>query len=72
MTAAATETGYRAVIHSAAATPASDGEGVNLLRVIGTPALQMIDPFLMLDEFGSPEPARHDSGFPDQDRKSVV
>lgn len=65
MTAAATETGYRAVIHSAAATPASDGEGVNLLRVIGTPALQMIDPFLMLDEFGSPEPARHDSGFPD-------
>lgn len=56
---------YRAVIHSAAATAASDGEGVKLLRVIGTPSLQMIDPFLMLDEFGSPEPARHDSGFPD-------
>ena len=33
--------------------PASDGAGVKLTRVIGTPQLDMLDPFLMLDEFGT-------------------
>ena len=31
----------------------SDGAGVNLTRIIGTPELNMLDPFLLLDEFGS-------------------
>ena len=32
---------------------ASDGAGVKLKRSIGTPEADYIDPFLMLDEFGS-------------------
>ena len=31
----------------------SDGAGVKLKRSIGTPEADYIDPFLMLDEFGS-------------------
>ena len=30
----------------------SDGAGVNLKRIIGNPELNMLDPFLLLDEFG--------------------
>ena len=33
--------------------PASDGDGVKMLRVLGQPQLQNLDPFLMLDAFGS-------------------
>ena len=29
----------------------SDGAGVNLTRIIGSPELNMLDPFLLLDEF---------------------
>ena len=32
---------------------ASDGAGVKLKRSIGTPEANYVDPFLMLDEFGS-------------------
>ncbi len=45
--------------------PATDGAGVKLKRVIGTSALELIDPFLMLDEFGSDDPASWIAGFPD-------
>ena len=45
--------------------PATDGAGVKLKRMIGTPALDLIDPFLMLDEFGSDDPASWIAGFPD-------
>jgi redox-sensitive bicupin YhaK (pirin superfamily) len=45
--------------------PATDGAGVKLKRVIGTQALDMIDPFLMLDEFGSDDPESWIAGFPD-------
>ena len=44
---------------------ASDGAGVKLTRVIGQPALQDLDPFLMLDEFGSDDPSAYIAGFPD-------
>ncbi len=43
----------------------SDGAGVKLTRVIGTPLLRRVDPFLMLDEFGSDEPTDYLAGFPD-------
>jgi redox-sensitive bicupin YhaK (pirin superfamily) len=43
----------------------SDGAGVKLTRVIGTPLLRRIDPFLMLDEFRSDEPQDYLAGFPD-------
>jgi hypothetical protein len=45
--------------------PATDGAGVKLKRVIGTPALDALDPFLMLDEFGSDDPQSWIAGFPD-------
>ncbi|MEQ1881333.1 MAG: pirin family protein [Burkholderiales bacterium] len=38
---------------------------MKLLRVIGSQALDMIDPFLMLDEFGSDDPNSWIAGFPD-------
>ena len=45
--------------------PASDGAGVKLTRVIGTPQLDLLDPFLMLDEFGTDRPQDYLAGFPD-------
>ena len=45
--------------------PASDGAGVKLNRVIGTGQLPDLDPFLMLDEFRSDDPAAYIAGFPD-------
>ncbi len=45
--------------------PASDGAGVKLTRVIGTPQLEMLDPFLMLDEFGTDKAEDYLAGFPD-------
>jgi len=43
----------------------SDGAGVKLTRVIGSQALPDLDPFLMLDEFGTDEPQDYLGGFPD-------
>lgn len=48
-----------------AGMPASDGAGVRLTRVIGTPQLDHLDPFLMLDEFGTDRPQDYLAGFPD-------
>ncbi len=45
--------------------PASDGAGVKLTRIIGQRALEMLDPFLMLDEFGSDAATDYIAGFPD-------
>ena len=44
--------------------PTSDGAGVSLTRVIGTGQLPALDPFLMLDEFGSDRPGDYIAGFP--------
>ena len=45
-------------------TATSDGAGVNLTRIIGSPELNMLDPFLLLDEFGSDDPNDYIAGFP--------
>ena len=42
----------------------SDGAGVNLTRIIGSQSLDMLDPFLLLDEFGSDNPDDYLAGFP--------
>jgi len=42
----------------------SDGAGVRLTRLIGTPTLDMLDPFLMLDAFKSDDPDDYLAGFP--------
>lgn len=54
----------RKVIEVINATPASDGDGVKLLRVFGGRGPERFDPFLMLDEFGSNEASDYIGGFP--------
>ncbi|MFT6086676.1 MAG: redox-sensitive bicupin YhaK (pirin superfamily) [Glaciecola sp.] len=44
--------------------PSSDGAGVKLKRVIGQPMLKNLDPFLLLDEFGSEDAQDYIAGFP--------
>ena len=46
-------------------TPTSDGAGVKLTRVIGGPQLDMLDPFLLLDEFGTDRAEDYIAGFPE-------
>ena len=55
----------RAVIQTLRGMPASDGAGVKLTRVIGQPKLPDLDPFLMLDEFGTDKAEDYIAGFPD-------
>src|ERR1700682_3503156 len=55
----------RPVTATHAGLPTSDGAGVRLTRVIGTRELPDLNPFLLLDEFGSGEPDAYIAGFPD-------
>ena len=48
-----------------AGMPTSDGAGVQLTRMVGTPSLDMIDPFLMLDRMNNDDPDTYMAGFPD-------
>jgi redox-sensitive bicupin YhaK (pirin superfamily) len=59
------KTTSRRVARLAPGLPASDGAGVNLHRVIGTPRVSDVDPFLMLDEIRSDDAADYIGGFPD-------
>jgi quercetin 2,3-dioxygenase len=54
----------RELIQVVKGMPASDGAGVQLTRIIGSPELDMLDPFLMLDAFGSDKPDEYLAGFP--------
>ena len=55
----------RPIIQTVTGMAASDGAGVRLKRVLGQPALDMLDPFLMLDEFKSDRAEDYIAGFPD-------
>jgi quercetin 2,3-dioxygenase len=55
----------RKVLRVVRGMPTSDGAGVKLRRVIGQPQLTELDPFLMLDEFGTDNPGDYIAGFPD-------
>lgn len=55
----------RSIEKVVSAMPTSDGAGVRLNRSLGTPLLDMLDPFLMLDEFRSDNPTDYIRGFPD-------
>ena len=55
----------RSVIQRVHGMPTSDGAGVKLTRIIGQPQLQGLDPFLLLDEFGTDNPGDYIAGFPD-------
>ena len=45
--------------------PVSDGDGVKMTRVIGTPELNMLDPFLLFDAFETDQAQDYIGGFPD-------
>ena len=55
----------RSVERVVAGTPTSDGDGVKLTRVLTQPLQRRLDPFLMLDAFGSDNPGDYIGGFPD-------
>jgi quercetin 2,3-dioxygenase len=55
----------REVARTVRGMPTSDGAGVKLRRVIGQPELSELDPFLMLDEFGTDKPDDYIAGFPE-------
>jgi len=46
------------------AQPTADGAGVKLRRALGSRALPMLDPFLLLDEMHSDRPEDYSAGFP--------
>ena len=53
------------ILRTLRGVPASDGAGVKLTRVIGSQQLDSLDPFLLLDEFGTDQPEDYLAGFPD-------
>ncbi len=55
----------RPIVKVTRGMPTSDGAGVRLTRILGTPDAQMFDPFLMLDHFDSAEASDYLAGFPD-------
>jgi redox-sensitive bicupin YhaK (pirin superfamily) len=55
----------RAVERLVAGEPTRDGAGVRLTRLLTQPLQRRLDPFLMLDAFGSDDPDDYIAGFPD-------
>ncbi len=55
----------RGVERLVAGMPTQDGAGVKLVRVLTQDLQQRLDPFLMLDNFGSENPGDYIAGFPD-------
>ena len=65
MSTSSPQGGARPVLLKTPGRETSDGAGVNLRRMIGTPQLDMLDPFLLLDWFHSETPRDYIAGFPD-------
>ena len=63
-TSAAKKTITRTIQQIIKGVQTSDGAGVNLTRIIANPGLDMLDPFLLLDEFDSNDPDDYIAGFP--------
>jgi redox-sensitive bicupin YhaK (pirin superfamily) len=61
----ATPTAYARVGRKLRGQATSDGAGVRLTRVIGGAELPDLDPFLLLDEFGTDRPEDYLAGFPE-------
>ena len=59
-----TEDAPRPLQRAIAAQRTSDGAGVSLWRSLGQTPFARLDPFLMLDEFGSDKPGEYIKGFP--------
>lgn len=54
----------REIVRLVAPKSVTDGAGVRIRRLIGTPELDHVDPFLLFDEFGSERGADYIKGFP--------
>ena len=54
------------------ARPMAEGAGVVVHRTIGTPGLRNLDPFLMLDHFGTENPDDYIAGFPDHPHRGFI
>jgi hypothetical protein len=50
----------------------SEGAGVTVHRSIGTQSLRHLDPFLMLDHFGSDNPNEYIAGFPSHPHRGFI
>ncbi|MEO6517886.1 MAG: pirin family protein [Pseudoxanthomonas sp.] len=64
MNAAATLPNAARITRKILGRATSDGAGVKLTRVIGGPELPELDPFLLLDEFGTDRAEDYIAGFP--------
>ncbi len=62
----------RSVIRNIQAQAVSEGAGVTVHRTLGTQALRHLDPFLMLDHFGSDNPNEYIAGFPDHPHRGFI
>ena len=62
---AASASRTREVERLVASQPTIEGAGVHLNRALGGQALNVLDPFLLLDEFQSDDPNDYVAGFPD-------
>ena len=60
----AVEPATRAVTHVVPGQASRDGAGVRLSRTVGSAALPLLDPFLLLDEIRSDRPEDYVRGFP--------
>ena len=58
------ETKVRTIAEVIEPQPVVEGAGVRLKRSIGTRTLDHVDPFLLLDDFTSKNPADYQAGFP--------
>lgn len=52
-------------------TKTSDGDGVRLTRLIASPELAMLDPFLLMDSFSSDKAQDYIGGFPSHPHRGV-
>lgn len=55
---------YRQLTKLITGNKTTDGDGVQLTRIIGSRSLMMLDPFLLLDSFGTDKPQEYIGGFP--------
>lgn len=55
----------RSIVKRVPGMATEDGAGVKLNRLVGQPALQIVDPILMLDTFRSDNPKDYIAGFPE-------
>jgi len=62
----------RTIRQRVSAFEVTEGAGVTVHRSIGTPALRNLDPFLLLDHFGSDNPDEYIAGFPDHPHRGFI